>query len=302
MRRCDDILDLFLLPLKSRVILYGGGSTARQFVDILNHKRTDIEIRGIVDDYEIGFIYGTKIENIDNFVLDSDILVLIIAPSQHFAIEQKLVSLNVQYIKISLELSSQNRKYLNQVYLQNMAEVDSPHVCIETMEQFPKTFKVGYSSVIINLKINDFKGRGRIAIGNYSSLAKDVTMLVSADHDFIGLTTYAFYEIEKPNCRDRDFINIGHDVWVGMEAMIMGGVTIGNGAVVGARAVVTKDIPPYAIVVGNPARIVKYRFDGKTIDRLEKSRWWNLNFEELLKHRSCIYDANIFLNALDKSI
>lgn len=68
---------------------------------------------------------------------------------------------------------------------------------------------------------------------------------------------------------------IGNDVWIGSHAMIMGGVKIADGAVVGANAVVTKDVPPYAVVGGVPARIIKYRFDQKTIEKLLNLKWWN---------------------------
>jgi len=76
-------------------------------------------------------------------------------------------------------------------------------------------------------------------------------------------------------------VNIGHDVWLGHNVVVMGGVTIGNGAVIGSGAIVTKDIPPYAIAVGNPARVIKYRFDPKTIEDLEKISWWDWSHEKL---------------------
>ena len=71
-------------------------------------------------------------------------------------------------------------------------------------------------------------------------------------------------------------MTIGNDVWIGSGAMILSGVTIGDGAVVAARAVVTKDVPPYAIVAGNPARLVRYRFDEATIAALLEAAWWEL--------------------------
>lgn len=68
---------------------------------------------------------------------------------------------------------------------------------------------------------------------------------------------------------------IGHDVWLGRNALILSGVNIGDGAVIGAGAVVVKDIPPYAIAAGNPARVIRYRFDRQQIAALEKIQWWN---------------------------
>ena len=69
---------------------------------------------------------------------------------------------------------------------------------------------------------------------------------------------------------------VGHDVWIADGAVVMGGVHVGDGAVVGAHAVVTRDVPPYAVVVGNPARVVKHRFDAGTVARFVAARWWDL--------------------------
>ena len=74
---------------------------------------------------------------------------------------------------------------------------------------------------------------------------------------------------------------VGNDVWIGLNAVILRGVTVGHGAIVGAGAVVTKDVPPYAIVVGNPAKILRYRFDAETIQRLLDVAWWDMELEEL---------------------
>jgi acetyltransferase-like isoleucine patch superfamily enzyme len=74
-------------------------------------------------------------------------------------------------------------------------------------------------------------------------------------------------------------VKIGHDVWIGAEVLLMDGVTVGNGAIVAARSVVTHDIPPYAIVGGIPARLIRYRFDEKTIQRLEAFKWWDKDIE-----------------------
>lgn len=76
-------------------------------------------------------------------------------------------------------------------------------------------------------------------------------------------------------------VTIGHDVWIGHSAMILEGVQIGTGAIIATRALVTQDVPPYAIVAGTPAKIIKYRHDPQTIERLLKSQWWNLDVKLL---------------------
>ena len=88
-------------------------------------------------------------------------------------------------------------------------------------------------------------------------------------------------------------IVVGNDVWIGYEAVILSGVTIGDGAIIGARAVVTKDVPPYTIVAGVPARPIRKRFDEETIARLEQLRWWDWPEDEIRRHISHIQRGQI---------
>jgi acetyltransferase-like isoleucine patch superfamily enzyme len=90
-------------------------------------------------------------------------------------------------------------------------------------------------------------------------------------------------------------VTIGHDVWIGAEVMIMDGVTIGNGAVVAARAVVTRDVPPYAIVGGVPARLIRYRFDEETVEKLESLQWWERSLDWLKANADEFQDITRFL-------
>lgn len=92
--------------------------------------------------------------------------------------------------------------------------------------------------------------------------------------------------------------SIGDDVWIGSRVIIMQGLKIGTGAVIGAGSVVTKDVPPFAIVAGCPARILKYRFDDDTIRLLLDSRWWELSDEELTEYSIHINQPNLFINML----
>ena len=126
----------------------------------------------------------------------------------------------------------------------------------------------------------------RLVIGKFCSIACGVKFLFnSANHTLKSLSSYTFplfYEdwgLEKSNVAtawdNKGDIVIGNDVWIGYEAIIMAGVHIGNGAIIAARAVVTKDVPAYMIVGGVPALPIRKRFDEDTIQKLETLRWWD---------------------------
>ena len=93
-------------------------------------------------------------------------------------------------------------------------------------------------------------------------------------------------------------IVIGNDVWIGYEALIMAGVHIGNGAIIGSRAVVTKDVPPYTIVGGVPARPIRKRFTDDTIQKLEALKWWDWSYEKI--KQSLPYLLNGYIENLSK--
>ena len=143
-----------------------------------------------------------------------------------------------------------------------------------------------------------------IMIGKYCALARQLIFNIGRNQPYKNATIYPLDEIKisprikinLPTYRNPRQIIIGHDVWVGQGAMIMGGVKIGNGAVIGARAVVAKDIPPYAIAVGNPARVIKYRFDEETIRKFLAIKWWNWDLEKIAENAQLMTDVEKFVN------
>lgn len=133
---------------------------------------------------------------------------------------------------------------------------------------------------------------GRIApgvyIGRYCSIGHDVT-LGTGHHDMNLLSTSSLFDSDAPptvkRTPDGALVRIKNDVWIGDKVVIMSGVTIGNGAVIGAGAIVTKDVEDYSVVVGVPAKHLKYRFPPEIIARLQALRWWELDPQLLRSHR-----------------
>ncbi len=151
-----------------------------------------------------------------------------------------------------------------------------------------------YSYGTVN--VYSYQKIGEIKIGNYVSIS-DIKILIGGDHH-MNLTTYPMkaifkhYPIERDNPQAKGVI-IQNDVWIGLDAMILDGVTIGNGAVIGARTVIAKDVPDYAVVVGNPSRIIKYRFSKEEIGILLELKWWELDKSEIDDIIYMFYDNNI---------
>lgn len=151
------------------------------------------------------------------------------------------------------------------------------------------------NNVLYHYPINGDK----LIIGKFCSIACGAKFLfTSANHKMSSLSTYPFpifYEEWGLDAKDirnawdnKGDIIIGNDVWIGYEAVIMAGVTIGDGAIIGTRAVVTKDVLPYTIVGGVPAKPIRKRFDDATVERLIKLRWWDWEHEKIAQSIAAI--------------
>ncbi len=144
----------------------------------------------------------------------------------------------------------------------------------------------------------------RLIIGKFCSIACGAKFIFNcANHTLKSLSTYTFplffeeWDLPKSEVAtawdNKGDIVIGNDVWIGYDAVIMAGVKIGDGAIIGARAVVTKDVEPYSIVGGLPAKEIRKRFSPETIDRLLKLQWWNWSIEKIKKSIDLIRSGNI---------
>lgn len=143
------------------------------------------------------------------------------------------------------------------------------------------------------LNVVSFNDVSKLIIGNYCSIAQNVSFIVNAEHDFNNILTYPFkvaiLQTKNDEAISKGNIVVDDDVWIGYGATIMSGVHIGQGAVVAAGAVVTKDIPPYAIVGGVPAKVIKYRFSETMIEELLKIDYSKLTEEIIKSHIDELY-------------
>ncbi len=150
----------------------------------------------------------------------------------------------------------------------------------------------------------------KLMIGKFCAIAHGVKFIMNgANHKMSGLSTYPFqifaqgWEKVMPQPGDLPFKGdtvIGNDVWLGYETMVMPGVKIGNGAIIAARSVVTKDIPAYTIAGGNPAQVIKQRFSDDKIKRLEALAWWDWSAEKITQHLERIVAGDI--QALEEAL
>ncbi|PLZ89330.1 chloramphenicol acetyltransferase [Fischerella thermalis CCMEE 5198] len=143
----------------------------------------------------------------------------------------------------------------------------------------------------------------KLVIGKFCALATGVKFIMNgANHQMSGFSTYPFnifgsgWERVTPKPEELPFKGdtvIGNDVWIGYEAVIMPGVKIGDGAIVAAKSVVVKDVPPYAVVGGNPASLLRQRFPDEIIDALLEIAWWNWDIEKITRNLEKIVGADI---------
>jgi acetyltransferase-like isoleucine patch superfamily enzyme len=170
----------------------------------------------------------------------------------------------------------------------------------DKLSKISKTSKINRFSVLRNSVVGDFSFIGpsctllNTTIGKFCGISKGVNLGAPIHPtQFISTSPIFYREVNGTGTRwvlGKKFddksgsIFVGNDVWIGFGASIMGGVTIGDGAIIGAHALVTKDVPPYAIVGGVPARVIRYRFSEEVIKLLLELRWWDIPEPKLKKH------------------
>lgn len=188
------------------------------------------------------------------------------------------------------------------VYLKNV--ITNPNIIIGDYTMYndfvhdPRYFEK--LNVLYHYPVNHDK----LIIGRFCSIACGAKFIfTSANHTMKSLSTYPFpiffeeWGLDIANVSNawdnKGDIVIGNDVWIGYDAVILSGVTIGDGAIIGARAVVTKDVPPYTIVGGIPARHIRKRFDEETVTRLMELKWWEWSDEKIKENLPAIQSGSI---------
>jgi virginiamycin A acetyltransferase len=160
-----------------------------------------------------------------------------------------------------------------------------------------------------NVNIISWSDDYKIILGKYNSIGRDCNFFLHANHRVDWVTTSSqllgpvtpeiarlHMEMGHPSCKG-DII-IENDVWIGAKSTIMSGVKIHNGSVVGASSVVTKDVPPYSIVAGNPAQVIKYRFSFEQIQSLLRIAWWNWEEQKVRENVGLLWSEGVdeFIN------
>lgn len=146
----------------------------------------------------------------------------------------------------------------------------------------------------------------KVKIGKFCSIGGGVSIISSSAHRAEWITTFPFIQLEtdfvkshfkhyneKNIVSSKGNVIIGNDVWIGINTTIMSGVTIGDGAIIGANSVVTKDVEDYEVVAGNPAKHIKYRFKKSEIIELKKIKWWNWPLDKIMDNKTLIESENV---------
>ena len=181
------------------------------------------------------------------------------------------------------------------------------HIFIPTTNTVSNLANIYSSAELYKTSVGDFSYIGRNSIishtnvGKYCSLGPNLvigygdhpTNLVSTSPVFYQSTTSLHIKPKKDKFFGHQAVNIGNDVWIGANCVVRNGIKIGDGAIIGAGAVITKDVPPYAIVVGVPGRVLKYRYENEIIEKLLLIKWWNWDLEKIENCNADFSDLNI---------
>lgn len=196
---------------------------------------------------------------------------------------------------ISLPLKEYNKLF----FLKNI--IQSKNIFIGDYTYFSDEQSGAENFEKYNVLYNYPFSKNKLVIGKFCAIAAKTRFLMSGDHKLDAISTYPFpvfgqgweHAYDAFALPTKGDIIVGNDVWFGYNSLIKNGVTIGHGAIITAKAVVIKDVPAYAIVAGNPAKVVKMRFDEPTIARLIQIAWWDWDIQKITKHLPLICNLDV---------
>lgn len=294
---------------EKKLVLYGSGKVGKQWLDALGNEL----IFAFVDSHRENCLsekYGKKVICIDDLNAYSDISI-IIAVSEYYYPEIKELLIKKGYEKniVANPYSEDILKSGRNIRIDGLCRfegdnyIDNNSVVIST--EMGKGSYVSFDSSIINSKIGRFTSIGpnvKVVRGQHPT-----ERFVSTYPGFYSATNRMVCFNSKENIFDElkytktgHSVDIGNDVWIGSDVRIMEGVTIGDGAVVAAGAVVVKDVEPYSVVGGVPAKHIKYRFNRQQIDFLMSLKWWNKSSEWINEHFDYFNDIDSFILRCEK--
>lgn len=174
------------------------------------------------------------------------------------------------------------------IFIGDYTYFDDPRHGPEKFEQYNVLYNYDFSKV-------------KLVIGKFCAIAADTRFIMTGEHKMDAITTYPFPIFQQgwegafrvEDLPVKGDILVGHDVWFGYDSLVKNGVTIGHGAIIATRAMVVKDVPPYSIVAGNPAKVVKMRFDDATIERLLRLAWWDWSIEKINRNLALLCSLDI---------
>ncbi len=168
--------------------------------------------------------------------------------------------------------------------------------------QRPYCISFGEYSYGNPINVLSWGDKAHYSVGKFCSIADNVTIFLGGNHRYDWISTYPFPAFAdvfpeaayiKEYATTKGNVVIGNDVWIGSHVTILSGVTIGDGAVLGAYSVITKNVPPYAMVAGNPARLIRYRYDEKIIEQLLKLQWWHWPLKKIRQNVHLLCSPNV---------
>lgn len=252
------------------ILIWGAGKRGREFIDAYNNDdliRSEIKIVGFIDSDESKS--GTVLEGYD-----------VINPSEIRDTRHNIV---VSPIGLLRDEISQNIDKIG-VYEINITRWFDLLLLKKSMQSEYASKYSGKNIIVGDFtygipEVTMFQNEGAmLKIGKFCSIAGGVKILCGGEHVIDNATTYPFSLYLNMSLRDhysKGNVTIGNDVWIGSDAKIISGVTIGDGAIIGANSVVVKNVEPYAIYGGNPAKLIRYRFNETYRKIMMNLKWWN---------------------------